>query len=573
MIGEDDDGRGGQRLTRGDTASRSFGKRVAERLAVLGYATPLHNRKLRGRPPLKILVTPRDPVPGNADAGRELAAGRLVFCGHTESARTLNLAVARPPLAWREWMHGFGWLRDLAAASDRKKGAIVAELVVEAWLAVYRDYEELAWRADLLGSRILFWTLYAPYVLSRGEPTYRSLVLNHLARAARHLDRAHDKTPEGLPRIRAAAGWLAAGLMLPEGTARTVRAEAALDKALVLFMLPGGGVASRRPSHMLALAELLLTLRALYEARRIDVPPVLTGAIETLGPGLKAMVLGDGGLASIHGGNACASARVAAVQSLLGSTVRPTRNGAASGFQRLAAGKSIVVAETGPPPAGDDAVGAHAGTLAFEMSDGDTRMIVNCGGGDGCMASLSPALAEILRTTAAHSTLIVADTNSTRLTARGLGKGVGEVEVVRHESDEGSWLDASHDGYVRKFGLYHRRRIFLAADGRDLRGEDALVPSGARTLRRRRKPVRFDVRFHLGPGIEATPTADARGALVKLPGGHVWQVKARGGTLAVDESLFIDETGKPRTVAQIVISGETGPDGGVVNWSFKRAGR
>ena len=83
----------------------------------------------------------------------------------------------------------------------------------------------------------------------------------------------------------------------------------------------------------------------------------------------------------------------------------------------------------------------------------------------------------------------------------------------------------------------------------------------------------FDVRFHLGLGVEATPTADGRGALVKLPTGKVWQVKARGGKLAIDDSLWIDETGTPRAVMQIVISANTDENGGTINWSFKRAGR
>lgn len=572
MNGDDGNDDASARLTRASKGKRgSLGARVSERLTKLGYASPLHRRKIGGRPPLKLLATPSDPIKGDGLAGREIASGKLTYRGHSEPVRTLNFATVRAPRAWREWVHGFTWLRDLAAASDRKKGAVVAELAVEAWLAAYREYDELAWRGDLIGRRLLYWPLYAPYVLSRGEPTYRSLVLNHLARSARHLDKAYDKTAEGLPRIEAAAGLLAAGLILPEGAARTVRAEAALQKALDQFLLPGGGVVSRRPSDVLRLSELLLTLRAFYQARRIDVSPVLLDSIETASAGLKGLVLGDGCLAAINGGNICDPERVAHALTLFGGSARPTRNGAASGFQRLSAGKSIIVADAGPPPA---TAGAHAGTLAFEMSDGASRMIVNCGGPDGASAPLPARLADILRTTAAHSTLVVADTNSTQMLADGkLGKGVGEVVVTRHESEDGSWLDATHDGYVRKFGLIHRRRIFLAADGRDLRGEDMVSPAGGRNLLRRKKPVPFDVRFHLGPGAEATPTADGKGALIKLAAGQVWQVKARGGRLTVDDSLFVDESGKTRTISQIVINGQTNESGGTVNWSFKRASR
>ena len=46
--------------------------------------------------------------------------------------------------------------------------------------------------------------------------------------------------------------------------------------------------------------------------------------------------------------------------------------------------------------------------------------------------------------------------------------------------------EASHDGYVRRFGLVHQRQLTLSADGRSLSGEDRLIASG----RRRRGPRR-----------------------------------------------------------------------------------
>ena len=77
------------------------------------------------------------------------------------------------------------------------------------WLAAYAEtVSEPAWRADLWGRRILFWAAYAPYILSSRDMVYRSLVLNTLARGARHLDKAADKAPPGLARIAAWARGL-----------------------------------------------------------------------------------------------------------------------------------------------------------------------------------------------------------------------------------------------------------------------------------------------------------------------------------------------------------------------------
>ena len=80
-----------------------------------------------------------------------------------------------------------------------------------------------------------------------------------------------------------------------------------------------------------------------------------------------------------------------------------------------------------------------------------------------------------MRYTAAHSTAVVDDTNSTEITDHGaLEYRAGKSLVDRAENDGAQWLDMSHDGYRSLYGIIHRRRLWLSADGGDLRGEDTL---------------------------------------------------------------------------------------------------
>ena len=509
---------------------------------------------------------PIDPFPGNREVGERIAGGRLIHAGHNAPLRTVRLDDPAAPLAWREWVAKFAWLRDLAAATDRAAGARVAETVMARWLAEFTNYDAATWRADLVGWRLLYWTAYAPYILSSPDLVYRSAVLNLMARSARHLDRAVDRLPEAAPRVAALGGMIAAGLLIPGGEVRLARAETLLEATLDAVLLGDGGLVSRSPLEQLELLELLLFIQSSYGARALAVPLWLEAAVNRLVPALKGVTMGDGALGSWHGGSAQRPERVDRALKLSGAVARPPRAAGVSGFHRLAAGRVIAVADAGPPPEGAN---GHAGTLAFEMSDGGQRLIVNCGGAQGLPAPLDAELVAALPTTAAHSTLILAATNSTRVTPTGgLARGVEEVVADRQESEEGTWLDMTHDGYVRRFGLRHRRRLFLSADGHDLRGEDRLEPAGEARSRRGRSPT-AEVRFHLGPGVEVTPTGS--GALLKLPGGAVWAFKAHGGAVAVDDSLWIDLDGRPRATQQLVLSA-TAKDI-VFNWSLKRAGK
>jgi uncharacterized heparinase superfamily protein len=229
----------------------------------------------------------------------------------------------------------------------------------------------------------------------------------------------------------------------------------------------------------------------------------------------------------------------------------------------------VVIVDAAPPPVARLVEGGCASTLAFELSDGAHRIIVNCGGARMADSSIPSELTDALRSTAAHSTLVIGDSNSTAIHPDGtLGRGVGEVELSRQETENASRLEASHDGYVRRFGFLHRRSLSLSHDGRDLRGEDMLLPADRR---RSKGDTAFAVRFHLAPHIEVAPTADGQAAILRAPSGALWQFRCKGGTLAVEASLWIDARGRPQNSEQLVISGETPPGGSSVSWVLHRA--
>ena len=183
---------------------------------------------------------------------------------------------ARGPLA--EGLQGFAWLRDLAAAAGREKGARLAEALAARWLVAHGPRVDEAWRPELWGERILFWTAYAPYVLSSRDSGYRSALLNTLARGARHLDVTADKAPPGLPRITAWAGVVAAALLIQGGLPRVARGEAGLMRALAAAQFEDGGLMSRSPEEQVLLVDRLGLLRAAYFAAKQTLPDALESA-------------------------------------------------------------------------------------------------------------------------------------------------------------------------------------------------------------------------------------------------------------------------------------------------------
>jgi uncharacterized heparinase superfamily protein len=563
------DGGGGprdveRRRLRGDgTRGLSLSERLNHRLHRLAWRSPIHKMRLSGRYPLQLIDVPADPIPGRPRAGKALMEGAMLF--GQERVPLASLSRGGNSAGFVDYRHGFGWLRDLGAAVPREQGAPVAEKILKAWLDDHaRTVADPAWRPDLWGRRILVWTAYAPYLMSSGDEELRTALLNTLARGARHLDRAADSVPQGVARIAAWAGVIAAGLLIPGGDLRVAHGEAGLARALSQALHDDGGLAARVPAMQLDLVELMAQLRAVYEVRARPMPATISGPIAKAVSALAGVVLGDGALSSWQGGGPGSANAIAAAIMATGvrpETLTPARDW---GYQRLEAGASRLVMDAAPPPSGAMIRGGCASTLAFELSEGPQRIIVNCGGSPGLPAELGQGL----RTTAAHSTLTLSDTNSTALHEDGsLGRGVGEVEMERSEGRDGATLVGAHDGYVRRHGFRHERTLTLAPDGRMLSGEDRLVPAGRR---RGLAATPFVIRFHLGAGLETVLTADAHGALIRPPEGGAWQFRAEAGTLSMEPSVWIDSLGRPRVTQQLAIAGETPPDGIAIGWSLRR---
>ena len=521
-----------------------------------------------GRQPLKLAAVPRDHVAGDRSRGDALLAGRLTVGSETLSLADADFAAIGADGALAEQLQGFSWLRDLAAAASRENGARLAEALAGRWLLAHGTRADDAWRPDLWGERILFWTAYAPYILSSRDAGYRSALLNTLARGARHLDSTADRAPPGLKRITAWAGVVAAGLLVQGGVTRVARGEAGLARALATAQFEDGGLTSRSPYEQMLLVDRLGLLRAAYFAAKQTLPDGIQAAAAAALAALHGVTMGDGALSSWQGGNPGDAARLTALIDGCGLRARPLRAARGWGYQRMSALGTILVLDAAPPPPPKMTAAGAASTLAFELSDGPQRLIVNCGGPAPFPSALSEPLIEALRSTAAHSTLVLAETNSTAILHDGsLGRGVTDVTVDRSEDNDSSRIEATHDGYVRRFGLIHKRSLMLGNDGKELRGADQLIGRGRRKVR---EFVPFAVRFHLARNVEATLTADGMGAILRSKGTPPWNFRCRGAMLTTEESLVVDGAGASHPTTQLVIVGEMSGIGGEIGWQFRR---
>ena len=557
-------------LRRADSESKvtRLNKGMSRSVRELGYGMGLYRQRLKGRHPLKLLASPEDPAPGNSERGRRILAGNLDYNG--DKADITNPLcferVENMPAEFIRQFHCFNWISDLSHIADDKEVRQIIEKFISRWLAHYENWHSDVWASDVIGARLANLIVHAPLTLSSSDMVYRSKLLNSMAQQARHLSRIIDDAPPGIPAITAASGLLIAGLLLPGGNILLARGAQKLKTYLNAYVLPDGGVSSRNPDDVVRIMRYLIIIKSGYLDISQAPPEWIQATLDKMAPFVRGMRHGGGQIARFNGASTLSTLAIDSVLAASEARGRAIENAVHSGFQRIKNRRTTILMDCGALAAGILSSKSHAGTLGFEFSDGKDLVVVNMG--PASRGSGFVELAQLARTTAAHSTLIVENTNSSQITDEGtIGSGVREVKMSRIQSTRQSDIIAQHDGYNKRYGIIHERHISVSTDGRSITGEDKLIITSAKA-----DGKEAIVRFHLHPDVKAEVNQSGRGVLLLLPGGHGWQFRVDGGRGSLEESLYLLRRDHPVRSQQIsvILDKAQKSDTSSLIWSFER---
>lgn len=534
------------------------------------------------RPATGFVSQPEPRTIGSYARGRQLLAGNLLFAGHLIEAPGRSPWDITPPDAdYADALHGFRWLDDLAAVGDATARAR-AQAWLWDWIARYGDGHGPGWTPELTGRRMIRWIHHALFLLRGQDGEQAQAFYRALAHQAIFLGRRWQAAAPGLPRFEAMTGLLYAGLSLQGMSGFTEPARRALARESRAQVDDQGGIPTRNPEELLEVFTLLTwASAALSEDGKTALPDHLE-AIERIAPALRTLRHADGGLARFHGGGRGAEGLLDMALTASGTGGRRAPEGLSMGYARLSAGRTSVIIDASAPPTGAASKGAHASTLAFEVTSGRRPLIVNCGSG----ASFGAEWRRAGRATASHSTLALAGYSSARL---GAGRTRGEwltdapnsVPVEMSHAPDGIRFQGGHDGYLGTHGLTHARTIELTFEGRGMLGEDLLLAIDDTHKRRfdkalddtRLEGVPFQIRFHLHPDVE--PSLDMGGAAVSLAlkSGEIWVFRHDGvQELTLEPSVYLEKGRlRPRATKQVVLSGRAMDYATRTRWSLAKA--
>lgn len=524
-----------------------------------------YRRLLKGKLSDRILFHPRDGLPRRLEDAEALLRGRFQFDGETvDIAEGSVFDHESPSRNWHEALHSFAWLPPLAAAGGDPARTLATNLISQ-WVKRYPRYSEPEWAPHVMARRLINLFAHGWLVIPNSDVLWRSKLFVSLREQSRQLERIAALAPDGFPRFEAAAALALSGACLDDSPRRLIEGLERLEAEICRQVLADGGYADRAPETVFHADRHVMMVIDALTAIDYPIPGPILSAHDRMAPMLRFFRHGDGALALFNGGRECDR------QSIANLLARDEVGGAPffyaphSKFQRLTASRAYAVMDCGPVPEGVFANGAHAGCLSFEFSAGPQRLVVNC----GALRKWDGAL----RTTAAHSTVTLADTSLAAVLPAGLARdlvgarmirGPSEVSSERHQSEHGWRIEAWHNGYLREFGVVHKRCLTLSPDGATLTGGDTLSPQTSRTA-----PVPFVVRFHIHPDVRVT-RAQGGDILLKLPSGEGWRFRS-GAEVEIEDSIYLGSD-IARKTDQIVLAGTVVGEPVEIAWVFERIG-
>ena len=226
--------------------------------------------------------------------------------------------------------------------------------------------------------------------------------------------------------------------------------------------------------------------------------------------------------------------------------------------------KNIVLAmDVGPSPIQKFSKDYQSGALSFEIISKGKKLINN----SGYFPNKTSKFNKFSKSTSLQNTMIIEDNSSCDFIKNEKseyiiknGLKISKKNIV---FEDNYWkISASHDGYYKKFKLIHEREIEFYPEQEKFVGFDKI-------LKKHKKNIKFDIRFHLNPNAKIMKTQDNKSILIELED-EGWRFSCDNFDINIDNGLYFGKKNSYIENQNIFISGITNKSEDTIKWEISK---
>ncbi|WJW79565.1 heparinase II/III family protein [Bartonella sp. TP] len=516
---------------------------------------PLPSWRFKSFKTFEILLEAADFHPINAEQIREFYLGNFALGGRMVQAGGASPFSLHPPtLEFAEALHDFSWLRDLRGAKT-PLSATFARAMVQEWLdSCNYKAGTTPWRPDIVARRLIACLSHCRMLVEGASGKFIKKFLKSLSFQFRYLYISAKTMPENERKLQTYIGLCFAAISLNIDEKKRQYIYKQLSNCLDKQIYPDGGHISRNPTVLINLLFDLLSIRYSFNYMGQAAPIAIHNAIERMIPALRMFCHQDGSIARFNGVGAILPEKLSSIFALDEAQGEAFSYAPYSGYQRLHAETTTIIADIGKAPPFYASYNSGAGCLSFEMSSGKHSFIVNA----GLDYFAKNEHKHLGRLSAAHSTATIS--NSSACDFISLDQKNNELVIngnfnVSSEQIKGPQqigFIASHDGYKKKCNLLHERKLTLTLDGNVIQGMDRFFTAGVKDACLKGSD-QITLRFHLHPDIELSYSPMGNICL-QAKQGDVWQFSCSNIDAEIEDSIYFASLKGAQATKQIVLT-------------------
>ncbi|MBA1340345.1 MAG: putative conserved protein, heparinase superfamily [Pelagibacterales bacterium] len=430
-------------------------------------------------------------------------------------------------------LHNFLWLNLIT----RKHDSFLIQTIIAIWIEKNSKYQNIVWNNSILSRRIISWILNAEIIINSADNNFKKKFFRSIIMQVNHLRKNVGFEGNSSKKIEVICAILLSGLVFKDYSENFEQATKDLEKLIEIFFDEDGFPINRNPDTLVHFSKYLILIKECIKDSHQYLPDYIDNAIDKILISLKSIITKKYTIPLFNGATLLNHQEYFQYIERLNYKLKKT-NLRVGGLQVIRYKKNLIYFDVGQPPKKNYSSEYQSGPLSFEYYYDDEKIITNCGFG----SNISKKAALLSRLTSAQSTLSLNDTSVVRFERNKLiNNAFGNSIKNNFKTFDVSFFDeersiistASHNAYEKDFGFYHKRTIEINKLDYLIKGTDEIVRVG------KDKRVKFNIRFHLFPGIGAIKTIGGNSILIQFKKNKSLIFSSSNQNLSIDKSIFL----------------------------------
>ena len=455
-------------------------------------------------------------------------------------------------------LNSFFWFFSLDLKSSKK----TTQSIITKWINNNKKYQKKSWDFDLTAKRIIAWLSSYNLTYEESNKDYKNIFNEIIQKQTNHLINEINKSKKIEDKLIGCASIILSGLCYENKKDYISFGSNLLKKISKTVLDINGFPKSRNFKQLIFYLKYFILIREWFKESQTNIPEHINETVYLLGQGYAFMWHNIGSDFLFNGNNNSNNNDFDNYLKRLGYKFK-NENHDFGGYILLKNKKISFIMDTGSTPNFNYTKNYQSGALSFEIISNGKKLISNC----GYFSDNNSKFNQLSKSTAAQSTLIIDDNSSCKfINVDKFWYVKNGLKIIKKNIifEKNYWkINSSHDGYLKKYNSIHEREIEFYPEKMKFVGIDKIIK------RKKNYNYKFDIRFHLEPGIKLMKTQDNKAILIEL-NDEGWKFTCENFDMNIDNGLYFGNKNLYTENQNIFISGVSNNQTENIKWEISK---